>query len=134
MLESRWAMLLKLRLLPGTFAVCRFEPEAVIPAWALAGDLVSISRTPDELSIVCPEALVPQGILVEKGWRCLKIQGPLPFSMTGVLASLVDPLAEAGISLFAFSTYDTDYVLVKDATLERARAALVQAGHSLEEP
>lgn len=127
-------MSLKLRLLPGTFAVCRLEPDAAIPAWALAGILTSISRTPDELSIVCPEAQVPEGILAEKGWRCFKIQGPLPFAMTGVLASLVNPLAEAGISLFAFSTYDTDYVLVKDAALERALTALLQAGHSIEEP
>jgi hypothetical protein len=127
-------MSLKLRLLPGTFTVCRLEPDAALPAWALAGDLVSISRTPEDLSIVCPEAHVPQGILAEKGWRCLKIQGPLPFSMTGILASLVNPLAEAGISLFAFSTYDTDYVLVKDSALDRARTALIQAGHSLKEP
>jgi hypothetical protein len=127
-------VVLKLRLLPGTFAVCRLEPDAALPAWALAGDLVSITRTPDELSIVCPESLVPNGILAEKSWRCIKIRGPLPFSMTGILASLVNPLAEAGVSLFAFSTYDTDYVLVKDATLERARTVLTKAGHSLEEP
>jgi hypothetical protein len=126
-------MLLKLSLLPGNFAVCRLEPEAVIPDWALAGDLVSMTRTSDEFSVVCPEAQVPEAVLAEKGWRCLKIQGPLPFSMTGVLASLVNPLAQAGISLFAFSTYDTDYVLVKESALDRAQTALIQAGHSLEE-
>jgi hypothetical protein len=125
-------MALKLNLLPGVFAVCRLAPEAAAPEWATAGPLTSITRTPEELSIVCLEAQVPAGVLGEKGWRCLKIEGPLPFSLTGVLASLVNPLSEAGISLFAFSTYDTDYVLVKETTLDHALQALTRAGHTVE--
>jgi hypothetical protein len=125
-------MALKLKLLPGVFAVCRLAPEAAVPEWATAGPLTSITRTQEELSIVCLEAQVPAGVLGEKGWRCLKIEGPLPFSLTGVLASLVNPLSEAGISLFAFSTYDTDYVLVKKAVLDRAIQALTGAGHTVE--
>jgi hypothetical protein len=123
---------LKLKLLPGLFAVCRLGAEAAIPEWALAGPLYSFTRTPEESSIVCQESQVPKGIQSEKGWRCFKIQGPLPFEMTGVMASLVDPLAQAGISLFAFSTYDTDYVLVKEATLVQAIQALTAAGHTID--
>jgi len=125
-------MALNLKLLPGVFAVGRIAPEAAIPEWATAGPLTSITRTSEELSIVCLEAQVPADVLSEKGWRCLKIQGPLPFSLTGVLASLVNPLAQAGVSLFAFSTYDTDYVLVKAASLDQALRALACAGHSVE--
>jgi hypothetical protein len=125
-------MALKLKLLPGVFAVCRLAPEAAAPEWATAGPRTAITRTQEELSIVCLEAQVPAGVLGEKGWRCLKIEGPLPFSLTGVLASLVNPLSEAGISLFAFSTYDTDYVLVKKAVLDRAIQALTGAGHTVE--
>jgi len=122
-------MVLNLKVIPGTYAVCRLDPDSAIPGWALTGSVTSITRTPDELSVVCPEAQVPKGVLCEKSWRCIKIQGPLPFSMTGVLASLVNPLAEAGISLFAFSSYDTDYVLVKEAKFDDALAALSRAGH-----
>jgi len=125
-------MTITLRLLPGRLAVCRLAPNAAVPEWAMAGPLTSITRTPEELSIVCLEAQVPEDVLGEKEWRALKVQGPLPFSLTGVLASLVNPLSEAGISLFAFSTYDTDYVLVKEATLSRAIQALTGAGHSVE--
>ena len=125
-------MELKLKLLPGVFAVCRLSAKAAIPEWALAGPLTSITRTEEELSVLCPESRVPEGVLSEKGWRCLKIQGPLPVELTGVLASLVNPLAQAGISLFAFSTYDTDYVLVKETTLARALQVLTGAGHTID--
>ena len=124
-------MVLKLKVIPGTYAVCRLDADAAIPDWALTGSVTSVTRTPDELSIVCPEAQVPKGVRCEKPWGCIKIQGPLPFSMTGVLASLVNPLAEAGISLFAFSTYDTDYILVKEEALDSALSALARAGHEI---
>jgi hypothetical protein len=124
-------MVLKLKVIPGTYAVCRLDADAAIPDWALTGSVTSVTRTSDELSIVCPEAQVPKGVRCENGWRCIKVHGPLPFSMTGVLASLVNPLAEAGISLFAFSTYDTDYVLVPEAKLDDALAALSRAGHEI---
>src|SRR5206468_8549222 len=85
---------------------------------------VSVTRTPDELSIVCPDEAVPPDVEVESGWRALKVPGPIPFDQVGVLAALATPLAAAGISTFAVSTYDTDYVLVREPDLERALAAL----------
>lgn len=121
-----------LTLLPGTFAVCRLEPDAAVPAWATNGSFFSIARTTDELSIVCNQADVPDGVRCERNWRCFKLAGPIPFSTIGVLASLVSPLAEAGISVFAISTFDTDYLLVKEKDLPKATDALCQAGHSIE--
>jgi hypothetical protein len=104
-----------------------------VPAWALeAGtDLLSISRTPEETSIVCPEERVPPGTTQEGGWRALKVEGPLDFALTGVLVSVAAPLAEAEVPIFAVSTYDTDYVLVREGRLEDAVEALVRAGHEV---
>ncbi len=121
-----------LALLAGQFAVCRLEREAALPEWALRG-WFCIARTHDELSIVCPQAHVPEGIACVGGWRCLQVRGPLDWAMTGVLASLATPLAEAGISLFAISTYEMDYILVRQAELEKALAALARAGHRIAE-
>lgn len=120
---------LELSVVAERFAIARLDAGARLPAWAGPGPLVSVTRTPDELSIVCPEARVPAGVPCERGFSCLRVRGPLPFSETGVLASLASPLAEAGVSLFALSTYDTDYLLVPEADLERALAALAGAGH-----
>ena len=114
--------------MPGTFAICRLDRDAPIPEWAHNG-FFSITRTPDELSIICKEEIVPEQVLCEKGWRCLQVMGPLDFALTGILASLASPLAEAGISIFAISTYDTDYFLVKE--LNRAIAVLSKAGHTM---
>ena len=122
----------RLTLLPDTFAVCRLEPQDAIPAWAMAGSFSSITRTTEELSIVCDQAVVPDGVRCERDWRCFKLAGPIPFTMVGVLASLVTPLADAGISVFAISTFDTDYVLVKEAEYQTAVASLRRAGHSVE--
>jgi enamine deaminase RidA (YjgF/YER057c/UK114 family) len=112
--------------LPGTLAVCRLPPSDRVPSWALElhEGLVSITRTPDELSIVCPQDAVPPDTRVEEGFRALMVPGPIPFEQTGVLAALATPLAAAGVSIFALSTYDTDYVLVREADLERALDAL----------
>lgn len=121
----------RLTLLPGTFAVCRLEPDAPVPAWA-AGSFSSVTRTTDELSIVCDQAVIPDGVRCERDWRCLKLAGPIPFTTVGVLASLVSPLADAGISVFAISTFDTDYVLVKAEHFEKAVVALRLAGHEVE--
>lgn len=123
---------LDLSLLCGTFAVCKLRADAAMPGWAFAGAVFSISRTPEELSIVCEEALVPVDVPCDRQWRCFRVAGTIPFSMVGVLASLVQPLAEAGISVFAISTFNTDYVLVKVADLEKAQQALRQAGHSIQ--
>ena len=123
----------RLTLIPldGLFAVAKLPPDAVIPSWASGSPFFSITRTADELSIVCGEGQVPAGVQREPGWRCLRIAGKMEFSVVGVLASLVGPLAEAGISVFAMSTFDTDYLLVKDSEWGRARGVLGEAGHVL---
>src|SRR5262245_3472832 len=123
---------LTLIVVDGNFAVCRLEPGAPIPPWATAGDLFSITRTADELSVVCRQDAVPDGINCERGWRCLRVAGSIPFSVVGVLASLTAPLAEAGISVFAISTFDTDYLLAGAQDLERAVDILRRRGHTIQ--
>jgi hypothetical protein len=123
---------LKIIVQPDVFAICKLAPTESIPAWAASGSLFSITRTADELSIVCQERHVPAGTKCDKGWRCVRVAGAMPFSLVGVLASLVTPLAEAGISVFAVSTFDTDYVLVKDWDMERAVGAWRHAKHTVE--
>ena len=123
---------LKLRLLPALLAVCRLAPGEAVPAWAAGPGLVSVTRTADELSIVAPQERVPEGITAQRDFRALRVAGPLDFSAVGVLASLVQPLAAAGVSIFSISTYDTDYILVRQSDLARAIAALESAGHTVE--
>src|SRR5262249_53205645 len=106
---------LTLILVEGRFAICRLGVDATIPPWITASHFVSITRTADELSIVCPQDAVPEGVQSERGWRCLRVVGTMSFSVVGVLASLTVPLAEAGVSIFALSTFDTDYLLLKEA-------------------
>lgn len=122
---------LKLVVLNDTFAVCRLAPNSAIPTWAVNSTFSSITRTPDELSIVCRQSDVPGGIAREEGWRCLKVQGPLAFELTGVLASLGSTLARAGVSIFAVSTFDTDYIFVRENDLTRSVQSLLEAGHSV---
>lgn len=122
---------LVLRVLPYPLAIVRLAADSAHPAWATGDALLSITRTSDELSIVCDEACVPTDAVVEPGWRALAVEGPLAFELAGVLASIAVPLAAAGVSIFAVSTYDTDYVLVKSEVLGRAREALTRAGHSV---
>ncbi len=124
-------MKLDLFLLPGFYAVCRLAPDAAAPVWAAGEDLVSITRTREELSVVCPQDQVPPEVRGERDFRALKIRGPLDFSLVGVLAGLAGPLAEAGISLFALSTFDTDYILVKRDDLGRAAEILIREGHNV---
>ena len=114
------------------FAVCKLDHNAQIPAWASAGTFFSITRTTAELSIVCPQSLIPDAIRCERGWRCLRVAGTMEFSMVGVVASLSRPLAEAGIGIFLISTFDTDYLLVKENDLEKAVVALRAVGHAVE--
>ncbi len=125
---------LTLTILPDRLAVCRLPPESPIPDWALRGRLYSVTRTTDELSIVCNEANVPAGVRCVPGLRALKLEGPLDLSMIGILASLTVPLARADISIFAVSTYDTDYLLVTDENLEKAAIVLSESGHEIEAP
>lgn len=126
--------MLTLSVLPDSFAVCRLAADAPIPDWAMAADFFSVTRTADELSIVCRARQPPPSIQSERGWRCLKVHGPLDFSLTGVMASLAAPLAQAAISIFVFSTYDTDYLMVKQPHLERAIHLLAAAGHTISSP
>jgi hypothetical protein len=118
-------------LLPGKFAICRLDPDAEIPQWAMRGEFFSITRTSDEISIVCGEPYIVGTPRCERGWRCLKLEGPFAFSEVGVISSITAPIAEAGVSLFALATFDTDYLLIKDDLLEDAIGALLQAGHKV---
>ncbi|HTR21304.1 MAG TPA: ACT domain-containing protein [Gemmatimonadales bacterium] len=123
---------LPLVVLPDTVVVCRFPADGPIPAWALGPQpFLTISRTRTELSITAPQALVAGREGCERGYRPVKVQGPLPLDLVGIVAALAEPLARNGISLFAISTYETDYVLVKDADLPRARRAWQAAGHTV---
>jgi hypothetical protein len=121
----------KLTLLDEPLAVCRLAADDRVPSWALElhHSFLSLTRTQDELSVVCPEVAVPPDVETDSGWRALTVEGPLDLSMTGVLASLAAPLADAGVALLAIGTYDTDHVLVKD--VDRALAALARAGHEV---
>ena len=125
---------LRFAVLPGTYAVARLAPDADVPAGCLVPPFHSVTRTPAELSVVCPEAAAPEGARVENGWALLGLVGPFPFSMVGVLSSVLAPLASAGVSIFAMSTFDTDHVLVKREKLDAAVVALRAAGHELVEP
>ena len=123
----------KLELLPDIYTVCRLDSDAPVPDWATRGPFSSITRTAGELSVVCPDARVPGGVKKEGGWKVLMVEGPLEFSLTGVLASLTGPLAREGISVFALSTFDTDYLLVKKAQLKKAIQVLGVEGYHVEE-
>ena len=123
--------LLTLTVLPDRFAVCRLDPKGPIPSWAAEGRFISITRSEDELSIICPERNVPAGIKSVAGWRALKCEGPLDFALTGIVASLAEPLADAGITIFPIATHDTDYVLLKESQLGHAVRALTAYGHAV---
>ena len=122
---------LSLSVLAESLAVVRLEPATRVPEWAWSGELCSVTRSADELSVVCAEAAVPPDASAQRGWRALKVHGPLDFALTGVLAALSAPLADAGISIFAIATYDTDYVLVRGEDVTRACEALAAAGHTV---
>lgn len=117
--------------IPGLHAICRLDRAAPVPAWASHGAFVSITRTAEELSIVCDAAAVPDGVQCERGWRCLKVLGPLAFSLVGIVAALVTPLADAGVSVFVVSTFDTDYLLVTQGRFDDAVGVLRQSGHQV---
>ena len=117
---------------PGRFAVCRLSPADAVPSWANGPGFVSITRTDDELSIVCADALVPQGTECMRGYAAMRVEGTLAPELVGVLVSLATPLADAGIPILAIGTHDTDYVLVREADLERAVGALQRAGHEVD--
>ena len=122
---------MKLVVLDDEFAVARLGPADPTPAWVAEGRLSSVTRTPEELSVVCVAAAVPTNVQAERGWRCLRVAGRLDFSLTGVLASIAVPLAVAELSIFVVSTYDTDYVLVRQESLMAAIGCLTAAGHEV---
>ena len=123
--------MLILTLLEERLAVCRLDAAAGVPAWATAASLFSVTRTTGELSVVCPEGLVPEGVRCEKGWRAFELGGPFEFSEVGILSAVATPLAEAGVGIFAVSTFDTDYVLVKGERVDVAADALRGWGHEV---
>ena len=123
---------LTMKLLRGKYGVCRLDKIDSIPGWAENSDFLSITRTLDELSIVVAEESIPNDIRCEKDWRILKIEGQLDFSLIGILASISTILARNRISIFAISTYDTDYLLLKEEQLDSAIRTLQQYGHHIE--
>jgi hypothetical protein len=120
---------LKFRQLSTLYSIVRQPPDAPLPAWATTGEFTSITRTPDELSIVCPAENIPKDVDPGPRWICLKLEGPFPFSQTGVLLSFIEPLSNNRIPILAISTYDTDYVLVQEEFAGTALNALQVAGH-----
>jgi len=124
---------LELQILADTYAVSRLSPDAPVPEWA-QGELVALTRTPDELSVVSPAESVPASVKSERSWRALRATGSLDFSLVGIFAALSGVLARADIPIFALSTFDTDYLLVGDRDLERAVRALEVAGHRVVPP
>jgi len=120
----------QLRTLPDSYAVARLEPGSDLPEWVDKGPFRSVTRTEHEVSVVCRDHDVPEGESVDRGWTVLELKGPLDFSLTGVIASLVEPLAAAEIPIFVISTFETDYVLVRSTDLARAADALESAGHT----
>lgn len=128
---------MNLTVLRERFAVCRLPSGAAIPAWAASASFLSIARTPDELSIVCDEANVPaedgdRDLRAERGWRCVRVEGPIPFDVVGLAARLTTPLAGSSIPVFFVSTFDTDYLLVKEERLEEALAGWRATGFTTE--
>ena len=121
-----------LRLLPHNYSICKLEPQEALPGWALKSAFVSITRTDRELSVVCLSDCVPADMSHEGGWRLFEFQGPFAFTQTGILASVLEPLARAAIGILALSTFDTDYLLVKADRLADARNALVAANHIMD--
>ena len=124
---------LALALLPGSYAVLQFATHAPVPGWAARGDFFSLTRSAEELSVVCARENVPAGEQPAKDWRVLKVHGPFSFDEIGVLASLVGPLANEKVSVFVISTFDTDYLLVQAEQLQKAMVTLRDAGHQIAE-
>ena len=123
---------MKLYVLDELYAVVRCDPDAGLPGWATGGHFWSVTRSDAELSIVCRQDDVPADASAERGWCALEVAGPLDFSLIGVAAALVDPLADAEVPVFVISTFETDYVLVRELDLPRSVEALTAAGHEVD--
>jgi hypothetical protein len=122
---------LKFRWLAGAYTIVRMDAEAAVPDWATKGVFSSVTRSADELSIVCPADNLPAHLGSASHWICFKLEGPFPFSQIGVLLCFIEPLSNNGVPIFTISTYDTDYVLVQEDFVGVARQALATAGHAL---
>jgi hypothetical protein len=123
---------LPLELLADTLAICRLDAASPLPDWSRQQSaFLTVSRTPAELSITTLQRNVPAGVPCERDYRAFRVRGPLPLDLIGILAAIADPLAEAGLSIFAISTYETDYVLVKSRDLDAAVRVLKRAGHQV---
>lgn len=122
---------LVLSTLDGFFAICKLNPQTKIPNWALKGEFYSITRTSEELSILCPQKIIPDEITSVDRWRGLKIEGPFQFTEIGILNSITAPLASVKISLLSISTFDTDYVFIQDDQFEDALLILAANGHEV---
>lgn len=125
-------MAFSLIVLKTALAIARLPPDGGLPWWAAGSPFLSFTRTAEEMSLVCEEDRVPEGVTAQRGFRALRVEGTLPFHLTGVLASLTTPLADAAVPVFVVSTYDTDYVLVDESVLPKAIDALRKAGHNVE--
>lgn len=121
----------RLKRLPGSYAVCRLDAPSPLPTWADGDGFVSISRSDDELSIVCRAERAPDGVKQDAGWICYKFIGPFAFDETGIVSSVIGPLSDAGIGIFIVSTFDGDHMLIKEADVGRAEPVLTGAGHTL---
>jgi len=125
---------LTLTVLDEELAICRLPASTPLPDWADVGELTATIRTADHTSIICRIQAVPEGIVVDGPWRAFVVAGPLDLGLTGILVSIAQPLAAAGVGIFAVSTYDTDYVLVKQESLDSAVAVLSDFGHQVLSP
>lgn len=117
--------------LPGTYSICRLRSDQEVPEWVTGPGYYSVTRSDSELSILCPSGRVPQDVKQEGGWCGIVVEGPLDFNQIGILASLLQPLAEAQIPVFVVSSYDTDALFLKREFLQRAIETLELAGHDL---
>ena len=121
---------MRFKILEDRLAICRLDPGSAVPDWAAKGNFYSVTRTSDELSIICLESNVPDDVKAERGFHCLQLEGPFDFQSIGILESFLAPLAQAGVPVFAVATFDTDCILIQEKHWERALSALVQAGHA----
>ena len=115
---------LKLSILPDKYGVCHFAKNDPVPDWVKDANFSSITRTSDELSIICPQEIIPGGVLVQENWRVFKVEGPFGFEVSGIVSAVSRPLAEAEISILNVSTYQTDYLLVQEKDFEKAKEVL----------
>jgi hypothetical protein len=125
-------MELRIKSLEGLYGICRLDSTEPVPAWASRGEFSSVSRSTAELSVVCVQRAIPDNVRCDRDWRVLQVEGPLDFALVGILADLSSILACAGISLFAVSTFDTDYLLVHEVDFTAAVRALREAGHAVD--